>query len=74
MHEVVGRTGRAERLRFVGAQRPVLWERSGQSAGGWHGLLWTGWTDNYLRVRRSCPTLSILAESDNAEYGELEAS
>jgi len=60
LHEVVGRTGRAERLRYIGSQRPVLWERpQGDLADGQghEGVarLWTGFTDNYLRVSLEAP-------------------
>ena len=50
VHETVARTGRMERLRFVGTQRPVLWEGEGQALEDSERLLWTGLTDNYLRV------------------------
>ncbi len=55
LHAVVERTGQAERMRFVGDVRPVLWERAqgdldvGQGAPG-TAKLWNGFTDNYLRV------------------------
>jgi threonylcarbamoyladenosine tRNA methylthiotransferase MtaB len=60
LHAVVERTGRAERLRHVGSVRPVLWERpQGEliDAQGEAGAarLWTGFTDNYLRVSLEAP-------------------
>jgi threonylcarbamoyladenosine tRNA methylthiotransferase MtaB len=60
LHAVVERTGRAERLRHVGTVRPVLWERpQGElaDAQGETGAarLWTGFTDNYLRVSLEAP-------------------
>lgn len=65
LHAVVERTGRAERARFVGTQRPVLWEGRAQpldgnapddntpgddTPGQADFVLRTGFTDNYLRV------------------------
>ena len=56
MHEVVARTGRAQRLRFVGGTRPVLWEGRGQPVEDRPGLaVWGGYTDNYLRVMAHAP-------------------
>jgi threonylcarbamoyladenosine tRNA methylthiotransferase MtaB len=60
LHALVERTGWAERQRFVGTQRPVLWERpqgdlaDGQGEQG-AARLWTGFTDNYLRVSLEAP-------------------
>jgi len=51
MHAVVARTGQLERARFLGTTRPVLWEGSGEPLADEPGrLLWSGLTDNYLRV------------------------
>ncbi|MDQ3249681.1 MAG: MiaB/RimO family radical SAM methylthiotransferase, partial [Chloroflexota bacterium] len=50
MQAVVECTGHGERLRFVGQTRPVLWEGEGQALTDQHGRLWSGLTDNYLRV------------------------
>ena len=60
LHAVVERTGRAERMRFVGSVRPVLWERPHgdlDDVQGQQGAarLWTGFTDNYLRVSLEAP-------------------
>lgn len=56
MHEVVERTGRTERRRFVSTVRPVLWENQGQPVADQPGqLLWSGYTDNYLRVMAHAP-------------------
>jgi threonylcarbamoyladenosine tRNA methylthiotransferase MtaB len=55
MQALVERTGRTERLRFVGQQRPVLWEGEGQSLTDQPGWLWSGLTDNYLRVMAIAP-------------------
>lgn len=56
LHEVVAGTGAAERQRFVGDTRPVLWEGEGQPlADAPKHALWTGYTDNYLRVMASAP-------------------
>jgi threonylcarbamoyladenosine tRNA methylthiotransferase MtaB len=55
MHGVVERTGREERGRFAGQVRPVLWEGQGMPLTDEPGLLWTGLTDNYLRVTTTAP-------------------
>ncbi len=60
LHQVVERTGRGERMRHIGTVRPVLWERpQGEldMAQGTTGAarLWTGFTDNYLRVSMEAP-------------------
>jgi threonylcarbamoyladenosine tRNA methylthiotransferase MtaB len=49
-HAVIARTGRAERMRFVGTRRSVLWEGQGQELQDSEAYLWSGLTDNYLRV------------------------
>ncbi|RIK44044.1 MAG: tRNA (N(6)-L-threonylcarbamoyladenosine(37)-C(2))-methylthiotransferase MtaB [Chloroflexi bacterium] len=55
LHEVIERTGRTERQRFLGQQRPVLWEGEGQPLADQPGRLWSGFTDNYLRVMAVAP-------------------
>ncbi|MCB0044353.1 MAG: tRNA (N(6)-L-threonylcarbamoyladenosine(37)-C(2))-methylthiotransferase MtaB [Caldilineaceae bacterium] len=55
MHAAVERTGRAERERFLGQVRPVLWEGEGAPVTDSQSLLWTGFTDNYLRVHALAP-------------------
>ncbi len=56
MHDLIELTGRAERLRFVGGVRPVLWEGQGQPVEDQPGMaLWRGYTDNYLRVMAHAP-------------------
>lgn len=55
LHEVVERTGCAERQRFLGQQRPVLWEGEGQPLTDQAGRLWSGFTDNYLRIMAVAP-------------------
>ena len=40
------------RRRYIGTVRPVLWERTKGVAGS---ELWTGLTDNYIRVQASSP-------------------
>ena len=56
MHGLVERTGQAERQRFVGTTRPVLWEGQGQPVDDQPGmLLWSGHTDNFLRVLAHAP-------------------
>jgi threonylcarbamoyladenosine tRNA methylthiotransferase MtaB len=48
-------TGASERSRFVGQIRPVLWEGQGQPLSDQSGWLWSGYTDNYLRVLATAP-------------------
>lgn len=61
MHALIEATGRAERQRFVGTVRPVLWEGQGQPVEDQpHLRLWTGHTDNYLRVMAHVPAQSDL--------------
>ena len=56
MHQVAARSGQLERARYVGATRPVLWEGSGQPLTDQADtLLWSGLTDNYLRVTAQAP-------------------
>ena len=51
IHQVVARTGQRERERFLGTSRPVLWEGSGQPLANQDNMvLWSGFSDNYLRV------------------------
>jgi threonylcarbamoyladenosine tRNA methylthiotransferase MtaB len=50
MRTVVEQTGRQERQRFIGATRAVLWEGEGQPLTDQPERLWSGLTDNYLRV------------------------
>ncbi len=62
MHELAARNGRGERMRFLGATRPVLWEGAGKELTDRPGtLLWTGLTDNYLRVMAHAPACVNLA-------------
>ena len=56
MHQVTARSGQLERARYVGATRPVLWEGAGQQLTDQADtLLWSGLTDNYLRVTAQAP-------------------
>ena len=48
-------TGMDERARFLGVVRPVLWEGVGQPLADQPGRLWSGLTDNYLRVHAVAP-------------------
>ena len=50
MRALVEQTGQQERQRFIGTIRPVLWEGEGQPLTDQPGRLWSGLTDNYLRV------------------------
>jgi threonylcarbamoyladenosine tRNA methylthiotransferase MtaB len=51
---VAQRTGEAVRRSFLGDVRPVLWETLERPANG-AGALWSGLTDNYLRVHTAAP-------------------
>ena len=56
MHQAVASTAAMERTRFVDSVRPVLWEGSGQQLKDrTDTLLWSGLTDNYLRVSAQAP-------------------
>jgi threonylcarbamoyladenosine tRNA methylthiotransferase MtaB len=62
---LVERTGRAVRQQFVGDCRPVLWEwprgaAVTTGAGGQPVQVWTGFTDNYLRVAVEAPVDAAL--------------
>ena len=48
-------TGMDERARFLGTVRAVLWEGAGQPLADQPGRLWSGLTDNYLRVHTVAP-------------------
>jgi threonylcarbamoyladenosine tRNA methylthiotransferase MtaB len=50
MRALVEQTGQQERQCFIGTTRPVLWEGEGQPLTDQPGRLWSGLTDNYLRV------------------------
>lgn len=51
---VAQRTGEAVRRNLLGDVRPVLWETLERPANG-AGPLWSGLTDNYLRVKAVAP-------------------
>lgn len=55
MHALVAATGDAERRRYLGKVRPVLWETAGDPLDDGGGRLWSGYTDNYLRVSTVVP-------------------
>ncbi len=55
LQKAVAATGQAERQRFVGTIRPVLWEGVGEPLEGTSLARWTGLTDNYLRVQALSP-------------------
>ena len=55
LRSLVARTGREERLRHLNTRRPVLWEGEGDKLADEPGRIWTGLTDNYLRVRTVMP-------------------
>ncbi len=60
LHELVEQTGHTERRRFLGQVRPVLWEGEGQPLTDQAGRLWSGFTDNYLRIMSIAPTTAAL--------------
>lgn len=85
MHELIERTGQIERQRFVGSVRPVLWEGQGQPVDDQPEMrLWSGHTDNFLRVLahapadenlRNCIIPTRLDELHGADYhGTIELS
>lgn len=55
MQQVVAATGQAERARFLGTTRSVLFEGEGRALADQEGRLWFGLTDNYLRVSLVAP-------------------
>lgn len=55
MQQVVAATGQAERSRFIGTTRLVLFEGEGRPLTDQEGRLWSGLTDNYLRVSVVAP-------------------
>jgi threonylcarbamoyladenosine tRNA methylthiotransferase MtaB len=56
LQRVVADTGRRERLSQLGRMRPVLWEGEGRPLTDEPGAqLWSGLTDNYLRVLAGAP-------------------
>ncbi len=58
LQRVVAETGRRERLGQLGRVRPVLWEGEGRPLTDEPGtLLWSGLTDNYLRVLAGAPAV-----------------
>ncbi|HSN74404.1 MAG TPA: tRNA (N(6)-L-threonylcarbamoyladenosine(37)-C(2))-methylthiotransferase MtaB, partial [Anaerolineae bacterium] len=54
LEAVAQHTGAAMRRSFLGDVRPVLWEALERPANG-AGPLWSGLTDNYLRVHTAAP-------------------
>jgi threonylcarbamoyladenosine tRNA methylthiotransferase MtaB len=55
LNAAVAATAQAERQRFAGTPRPVLWEGRGEPVPGSSLLRWSGLTDNYLRVQTVAP-------------------
>ncbi len=53
LHELGVQMKTAHLARFVGTRRPVLWEGHPEPEDGAH--VWSGYTDNYLRVRANAP-------------------
>ena len=60
LHAVVEQTGSQERRRFLGAQRPVLWEGAPHKLVDAPAYLWAGLTDNNLRVMAQAPARAWL--------------
>ncbi len=54
LEAVAQQSGQAVRRGFLGQVRPVLWESLEQPANG-AAAVWSGLTDNYLRVHASAP-------------------
>ena len=54
LEAVAQRSGEAVRRSFLGEVRPVLWETLERPANG-SGPVWSGLTDNYLRVHTVAP-------------------
>jgi threonylcarbamoyladenosine tRNA methylthiotransferase MtaB len=54
LEDAAQRAGEAVRRNFLGDVRPVLWEALERPANG-AGPLWSGLTDNYLRVQAIAP-------------------
>lgn len=73
MHQAVACTAEMERRRYVGSIRPVLWEGGGQQLTDRSDtLLWSGLTDNYLRVSAQAPaTLDLTNQITPARLDEL---
>jgi threonylcarbamoyladenosine tRNA methylthiotransferase MtaB len=75
LHEVVERTGHAERSRFLGTVRPVLWEGEGQPLTDQPGRLWSGFTDNYLRVMAvAAPELELHGQITPVRLDEIQGA
>ncbi len=55
LRALLASTGRKERMRHLDTVRPVLWEGEGEPLTDEPGRVWTGLTDNYLRVRAVMP-------------------
>ena len=81
LRAVIERTGHAERARFLQSTRPVLFEGTGQPLTNEAGRLWSGLTDNYLRVavvapatldlHNRCLPVTLLAHDGEQISGEL---
>jgi len=55
LRTLIEETGQVERTRFLGKVRSVLFEGEGQPLTNEPGQLWSGLTDNYLRVSVVAP-------------------
>ena len=70
LSETADRMARDFRKSFIGDTRPVLWERTLPSEGE---TIWTGLTDNYLRVR-TATTLDLANRITPATIEALDGS
>ena len=70
LSETADRMARDFRKSFIGDTRPVLWERTTPSEGE---TVWTGLTDNYLRVR-TATTLDLANRITPAIIEALDGS
>ena len=72
-HALLEQTGRVERARFIGTTRPVLWEGQGQEMTDQPGRLWSGLTDNYLRVMAVAPeNMALQNQITQVQLDELD--
>ncbi len=81
MHELGARLERAFRRRFLGRTMSVLWE-TGKPDGEGDNLLWSGLTDNYLRVsapggpglRNVVTPVRLVADTSGGLLGQILVS
>lgn len=61
MHGVIAASAQRTRARFLHTTRPVLWEQHGEPLLDAPARLWSGLTDNYLRVTTVMPDDVVLS-------------